>query len=90
MKTPNAPTARQIEILTFIARFQRINGFVPTRREVGTRFGIASTNGVQDHMHALLRKGLVHKWTKKARTLLLTAEGQRLVDASLTVDEALS
>jgi repressor LexA len=77
------PTARQVEILTFIASYQKIHGFVPTRREVGARFNIASTNGVQDHMRALLRQGLVHKWSRKARTLQLTTAGQLCVEAKL-------
>jgi repressor LexA len=32
---------------------------VPTIREIGLAFGIVSTNGVNDHLRALQRKGFI-------------------------------
>lgn len=50
-------TERQRAILQFIADHIASNGFPPTLRDIGRRFAIRSTNGVNDHLHALERKG---------------------------------
>lgn len=50
-------TDRQAEILAYIVRFRARFGFAPSIREIGEEFGIASTNGVNDHLVALERKG---------------------------------
>lgn len=44
------------KILAFIQRFARENGYPPTIREIGTAFGISSTNGVRYYLN-LLEKG---------------------------------
>ena len=49
-------TDRQREILDFITRSITTRGYPPTLREIGTHFGIRSTNGVNDHLRALERK----------------------------------
>ncbi|HNY86563.1 MAG TPA: repressor LexA, partial [Candidatus Hydrogenedentes bacterium] len=46
-------TRRQQDILEFIIESVRDNGFPPTIAEIGERFGIASTNGVNDHLVSL-------------------------------------
>ena len=50
-------TDRQRMILDFIALETRRLGKMPTLRSIGERFGIRSTNGVHDHVRALIRKG---------------------------------
>ena len=50
-------TDRQREILDFITRSIRERGYPPTLREIGLHFGIRSTNGVNDHLRALEKKG---------------------------------
>lgn len=57
----NAPTERQLEILTFMRDHMIAEGMPPTTREIADRFGIASTNGVHDHLVALEKKGLVER-----------------------------
>ena len=52
-------TERQFAVLTFIREQIRKKGFPPTLREIGKHFGIASTNGVNDHLRALERKGWI-------------------------------
>lgn len=54
-------TVRQREILDFIIEFRAEHGVPPTYRQIGAEFGIASTNGVSDHVHALIRKGYLTK-----------------------------
>ena len=48
-------THRQAEVLDFIERMP----IPPTLREIGAELGIASTNGVNDHLRALERKGRI-------------------------------
>ncbi len=64
-------TQRQRDILAFIAKCIRDEGMPPTIAEIGAAFGIASTNGVNDHLRALERKGYISR-TNKARGIHLT------------------
>ncbi len=74
-------TSRQQEVLEYITLHIQENGFPPTLREIGTRFEINSTNGVQRHLDALSKKGFLTKSAKTSRTLSLTKS------ASLTENE---
>lgn len=65
-------TERQKEILRFIARAAEERGFPPTIREIGSEFGIRSTNGVNDHLKALERKGYLSRHDQQSRTLVPT------------------
>jgi repressor LexA len=62
-------TDRQREILDFITDSIRKRGFPPTLREIGSHFGIRSTNGVNDHLRALEKKGFLHREDLKSRAL---------------------
>ena len=62
-------TERQREVLTFIARSIEERGYPPTLREIGTRLGIRSTNGVNDHLKALEKKGYLQREDLKSRAL---------------------
>ena len=62
-------TARQREIYDFLVEHYRENGYPPTIREVGFRFGIRSTKGVVDHLTALERKGYIRRGLGKSRAL---------------------
>lgn len=50
-------TSRQQMVLAFITEYLHDNGSPPTLREIGKHMGIRSTNGVNDHLRALERKG---------------------------------
>jgi SOS-response transcriptional repressor LexA len=50
-------TGRQLEIFTFIYEHARDNGFQPSYREIGERFGIRSPNGMKEHLRLIRRKG---------------------------------
>jgi repressor LexA len=64
MSTPPANdelSPRQRDVLDFIATMLEQRGIPPTYREIGDALGIASTNGVADHVKALERKGFIAK-----------------------------
>jgi len=62
-------TERQQKILTFIKESIQQQGYPPTIREIGIAFGIRSTNGVNDHLKALERKGYLLRGELKSRAL---------------------
>lgn len=62
-------TDRQREILEFISRRIDEQGYPPTIREIGEFMGIRSTNGVNDHLKALERKGYLKREGLKSRAL---------------------
>ena len=62
-------TDRQQEILDYIRRHIEENGYPPTVREIGSEFGIRSTNGVADHLKSLERKGYLSRGSLKSRAL---------------------
>jgi len=67
-------TRRQADILHYIVTCIRDNGMPPTIAEIGRRFNISSTNGVNDHLVALERKGYIER-TSKARSIRVTERG---------------
>ena len=52
---------RQRALLDFIASYQDQKGIPPTIREIGEALGIRSTNGVSDHIKALVKKGYLER-----------------------------
>ena len=52
---------RQADVLDFIASTIESRGLPPSYREIGDALGISSTNGVSDHVKALVKKGYVKK-----------------------------
>lgn len=72
MATRKALTARQREVLDFITLYIGENGYPPTIREIGAQMNIRSTNGVNDHLKALEKKGYIIKDDLKSRALRLT------------------
>ena len=66
-------TDRQLEVLRFIAREIEDRGYPPTIREIGEALDIRSTNGVNDHLKALERKGFLTRDPVKSRALIPTS-----------------
>jgi repressor LexA len=64
-------TERQRAVLDFISTSIQRRGYPPTLREIGNHLGIRSTNGVNDHLRALERKGYLTREDMKSRTLRL-------------------
>lgn len=68
-------------VLDFIRQSIADRGYPPTLREIGARMGIRSTNGVNDHLRALERKGYLTREDMKSRALRPTAHANSNADA---------
>jgi repressor LexA len=80
-------TDRQREILEFITQSIAGRGYPPTLREIGSHFGIRSTNGVNDHLRALEKKGYLQREDLKSRALRpVSASGRPLESAADVVE----
>jgi repressor LexA len=62
-------TKRQAQTLDYIRQSIEERGYPPTLREIGEYMGIRSTNGVNDHLRALERKGYLRREDMKSRAL---------------------
>src|SRR6266446_5666928 len=69
-------TDKQQAILDFINEYVEENGFPPSVREIGRKFGIYPAT-VQDHISALERKGCLQKKRFQSRTLSVPASSRR-------------
>jgi repressor LexA len=74
-------TQRQKMVLEFIQTTIDQDGYPPTLREIGNFMGIRSTNGVNDHLRALERKGYLTRKDMKSRTLRPTRVNDRMLRA---------
>jgi len=64
-------TARQKEVLSYIAEYLKKNSYPPTIREIADHFEI-SVKGAHDHITALRKKGHLKQADKRPRTMGLT------------------
>jgi len=62
---------REAAILHFIAASLRERGYPPTIREIGTAFGIASTNGVRYYLDRLEHSGKIRRERRTSRGIEL-------------------
>jgi len=69
MEPRDSLTKRQQEVLDFISSSIGDCGYPPTLREIGEHFGIKSTNGVNDHLKALEKKGYLRREDLKSRAM---------------------
>jgi repressor LexA len=72
-------TDRQLQVLRFIARQIEERGYPPTIREIGEALDIRSTNGVNDHLKALERKGYLNRDPVKSRALIPSAAAREVL-----------
>lgn len=75
------PSKRQNDVLDYIAETIESRGLPPSYREIGDALGIASTNGVSDHVKALIKKGYLKKLEGApgaARGIQLTAKSRSM------------
>lgn len=82
-------TERQREILTFIVKETEARGFPPTIREIGEQMDIRSTNGVNDHLKALERKGYLNRGEQQSRSLVPTKRARMLLGLGAKKDSGL-
>ncbi|HEX9021769.1 MAG TPA: transcriptional repressor LexA, partial [Nitrospirota bacterium] len=73
---PSRVTERQRAIYEFIRATVDFRGIPPSMREIGEKFGIRSTNGVEGHLAALERSGLIMRERGKSRGIALRAGGR--------------
>ncbi len=70
-------TPRQRQALDFIEDCIENRGSPPTLREIGEHMNIRSTNGVNDHLKALKKKGFLQRGAMKSRALFpVHAQGE--------------
>jgi repressor LexA len=78
-----APTARQLELVSFWCGFTDQHGYPPTLREAGAALGIQSTNGVNDHVNYCELKGLLRRTAdRRNRGIIVTDLARALVGAA--------
>src|ERR1700737_5223089 len=77
-------TDRQLQILNFILKETEVRGFPPTIREIGERMDIRSTNGVNDHLKALERKGYLIRGEQQSRSLVPTKRARLVLGLGAT------
>lgn len=75
-------TARQRQIYEFVVHYIASHAYPPTLREIGAAHHIRSTNGVNDHLRALERKGLLRRSSMKARGIIIV-DCERLPDPEI-------
>lgn len=68
-------TERQQELYDYIRSVVTERGIPPTMREIGERFGIRSTNGVEKHLAALESRGLISRERGKSRGIAFPGAG---------------
>jgi len=88
LNTVQGLTQRQQMVLDFIRQSIADRGYPPTLREIGARMGIRSTNGVNDHLRALERKGYLTREDMKSRALRPTAHANSNADAAPAKDNS--
>jgi repressor LexA len=79
-------TKRQEQTLDFIRHCIEERGYPPTLREIGEHMGIRSTNGVNDRLRALERKGYLRREDMKSRALKLVQQALPTAQVSANDD----
>lgn len=64
---------RQAEVIAFLRGYIDQHGYPPSLRDIGKALRITSTNGVNDHLVALERKGYITRDALKSRAIVLCA-----------------
>lgn len=62
---------RQTQILAFISRHCRDNGYPPTVREIGLAVGLASPSTVHAHLAKLEQEGVIQRDPSKPRAMIV-------------------
>jgi repressor LexA len=82
-------TDRQKEILNYIVRTSEERGYPPTIREIGEEMDIRSTNGVNDHLKALERKGFLTRGEQQSRSLVPTKRARLVLGLGKKTDPSM-
>ena len=76
-------TKRQKEILEFIEHHKKKNGYAPSLREIGKRFGLSSTATVHKHLKNLEWKNIIERKWNRARSIELIPEEPKFTAPAL-------
>ena len=68
---------RARDILAYVQRCQRERGIPPTIREIGTAFGISSTNGVRYYLAMLEKEGHLKRSSRISRGIQTSSSAHR-------------
>ncbi len=75
-------TARQLEVLRFVANYVDEEGYPPSLKEVSSHLG-NSINASNQTMKSLIRRGLIHRKAHgAARAITVTEDGWRALATS--------
>lgn len=85
-------TQRQMTVLAFIIECIDTEGYPPTIREIGNHMSIKSTNGVNDHLKAIERKGYLEREDGKSRALkpLFNPDGSDYRRGAISSDDTMT
>lgn len=64
-------TEKQQNVYESIMRYQSVNGFAPTIREICKMVGVASTSSVYAHLKILEKKGYIARKTDSSRAIAI-------------------
>ena len=67
-----ALTRRQKEVLDFIWKFERENGYSPSYHEIATGLNLASLATIHKHISVLQKKGYLKRGVNQSRSLELS------------------
>ena len=81
-------TERQAAVMDAIAASIRDRGYPPTLREIAAVCDIKSTNGVNDHLTALERKGLIRRDAVTSRGIVVLATRDDSFERALLAEAA--
>ena len=70
-------TARQRQLLDFIDGYIIVMGYPPTFRDMRDHMKIRSTNGINDHLRCLERKGYIVRTDNRARAIRIVQREQQ-------------
>jgi repressor LexA len=81
-------TGRQRQLMNFIEDYLNTHGFPPSIREMADHMGIRSTNGVNDHLKALEKKGYITR-EKSLKSRAITVSSPKLEKFDSENEEAM-
>ncbi len=71
-----------MEVLSYIKKFMRENGYTPTLTEIGEGVGLSSKSAVHDHFEALVKKGYIKKHDRR-----YSVKGMNYVETGLDKED---
>lgn len=64
-----ALTAKQLQVLNFVERYVRANGYAPTLEEIAAHIKSSSVSNAHQHVAALIQRGYLRRGHNRSRSL---------------------